>query len=142
VDDGSGRDPLERQRVPRPDVGRGPGLDRLADAHAGRGEDVGLGPVGVVEKRDASRPVRVVLDRSDLRRHAVLRPLEVDLPVAALVPAALVARRDAALVVAATLSLRGLEKALLGSALRDFLERGHRAEAAAGARRLVFPERH
>src|SRR6185312_14882556 len=59
-----------------------------------------------------------------------------------LVPAALVAGRDAALVVAAARPLRRLEQALLRRRLGDLLEGRHRAEAAARARRLVLAESH
>src|SRR6266545_4149113 len=91
---------------------------------------------------DSSRAIGVVLDRGDLRGHGVLRPLEVDGAVAALVPAALVAGGDTALVVAAALPLRGPDQALLGLALGDLLKRGDRAEAAPWARRLVLAEGH
>ena len=91
----------------------GPGLDDGADPQARGREDVRLGAVGVVEQRDPRRPVRVVLDRGDLRRHAVLDALEVDHAVAALVAAALVARRDAAVVVPAARLLQRLGERLL-----------------------------
>ena len=120
----------------------GPDCDRRADAQLRGSEDVRLLAVGVVQQRDARRPVRVVLDRGDLRRHAVLQALEVDDAVAALVAAALVARRDAAVVVAAALLRDRLEQALLRRRLRDLLERGDRHEAAARARRLVAADRH
>src|SRR5579884_560057 len=97
------RDVLERERVPRLDVGADARLDDRADPHAGRREDVALEAVRVVQQRDPGRAVRVVLDRGHLRGHPVLRPLEVDEAVAALVAAALVARRDPARVVAAAL---------------------------------------
>src|SRR5690349_818789 len=136
------RDALERERVPGFDVGAGAGLDRRADLQPSRSEDVGLRPVGVVEERDAGRAVGVVLDRSHLRRHTVLDALEVDLAVAALVPAALVAPGDAAVRVAATALLQRLDQALLRLALRDLVERRDRHEAAAGRRRLVLADGH
>src|SRR5581483_6749159 len=118
VDERAGRDVGQRQAVPGAGVRLGTGLDRRTDAEAGRGEDVRLGTVGVVQQRDPCRAVRVVLDRGDLRRHAVLAALEVDHAVAALVPAALVARRDAAVDVAAALLLQRLGERLLGLGLR------------------------
>jgi hypothetical protein len=63
-------------------------------------EDVGLRAVEVVQQRDVGRAVGVVLDRGDLRRHAVLTALEVDLAVEALGAAAAVARGLAAVGVA------------------------------------------
>src|SRR3954454_13394955 len=103
VHERSGRDVLERERVAGPDVCAGAGLDRRAHTQSRRREDVRLRAVGVMEQRDPRRPVRVVLDRGDLRRHAVLLALEVDHAVTALVPTALVARRDASVVVPAAL---------------------------------------
>ena len=73
-----------------------------------------------------------------LAGHAVLRPLEVDDAVAALVAAALVARRDPAVVVPAARLLQRLEQALLRLGLRDLLEGRDGHEAAAGRRRLVL----
>src|SRR5207237_8663243 len=103
VDERARRDVLERQSVPGLDVGPDARLHRRADPQPGGREDVRLEAVRVVEERDARRAVRVVLDRGNLRRDAVLRALEVDRPVAALVAAALVAGRDAAVVVPAAL---------------------------------------
>src|SRR4051812_41383434 len=142
VDERAGRDVLERQRVPDLDVGGGARLDGRADTQLRRSEDVGLRAVGVVEQRDARRPVRVVLDRGDLRGNAVLQALEVDDAVAALVAAALMTRRDAAVRVPAALLRHRLEQALLGPRLRDLLERGDRHEAAARRGRLVTANRH
>src|SRR5579864_3108045 len=142
VHERAGRDVLERERVADLDVGRGAGLDRRADAQLRGREDVALRAVGVVEQRDARRPVGVVLDGGDLRRHAVLLALEVDDAVAALVTAALVTRRDAAVVVAAALLRHRLEQALLGLGLRDLLERRDRHEAAARRGRLELANWH
>src|SRR4051812_9988114 len=136
------RDVLERERVARLDVGADAGLHDRADADAGRREDVALEAVRVVQQRDARRAVRVVLDRGHLRRHAVLGALEVDDAIAALVAAALVARRDATRVVAAALLRQLLGERLLGPRLRDFREVGHRHVAAARARRLEPAYRH
>src|SRR5207247_3389574 len=95
-----------------------------------------------MQERDARRAVRVVLDRRDLRGNGVLRALEVDHAVAALVAAALVARRDPAVVVAAALLRQLLGERLLRLRLRDLLERRDRHEAAAGGRRLELANGH
>src|SRR5262249_32904658 len=142
VNERARRDVLERERVADLDVGLRPGLDRRADAQLRGREDVALRAVRVVEQRDAGRPVRVVLDRGDLRRNAVLDALEVDHAEAALVAAALVARGHAAVVIPTTVLDHRLEQALLRLRLRDFLERRDRHEAAAGRRRLVAANRH
>src|SRR5581483_8654862 len=138
----AGGDVLERQRIARLDVGADTGLNDRPDAHAGRREDVALEAVRVMEKRDASRPVRVVLDRSDLRGNAVLGALEVDDAVAALVPTTLVPRRDAPGVVPAALLRQLLGERLLRRRLRDLREIGDRHVAAARAGRLETTNRH
>src|SRR4029078_6188475 len=140
VDERAGRDVLQRERVSGLDVGGGAGLDGRADFQPRRSEDVRLRAVGVVQQRDPGRPVRVVLDRGDLRGDAVLEALEVDRAVAALVAAALVARRDPAVRVPAALLLDRLEQALLGLALRDLVEGRDRHEAAGPRRGPVLAE--
>ena len=78
----------------------------------------------------------------DLRRHARLVPLEVDLAIALLVTRRAEARGDATVVVAADLLHLVLEEALLGLALRDLAEvlRGHATAARRGW--LVKTNRH
>src|SRR5206468_6750665 len=142
MDERARRDVLERERVADADVRAGTRLDGRTDAQLGGREDVGLCAVRVVEQRDSRRPVRVVLDRRDLGRHAVLPALEVDDAVAALVTAALVARGDPAVRVAAAVLRERREQALLRLGLRDLLEGGDGHEATAGARRLVSANRH
>ena len=72
-----------------------------ADRHALGRDDVAALAVGVAEQRDVGAAVRVVLEPLDLGRNAVLVALEVDQAVVLLVAAALMARGDAAVVVAA-----------------------------------------
>jgi hypothetical protein len=72
------------------------GDHRIADLQALRRQDVGLLAVLVADQRDERRPVRVVLEPLDRRRHVELGPLEVDHPVGALVPAATMPRGDPA----------------------------------------------
>src|SRR6185437_7479685 len=67
VDERARRDVLQRQRVADPDVRGWPGLDGRPDPQLRGREDVALRTVRVVEQRDPRRPVRVVLDRRDLR---------------------------------------------------------------------------
>src|SRR5438105_3223100 len=57
VDERAGRDVLERERVPRLDVGARARFDGRADPQPRRREDVRLRAVGVVQERDAGRPV-------------------------------------------------------------------------------------
>src|SRR5262249_36535331 len=144
VDGRAERDVAQGQRIPRLDVRRLRGHHGVAHRKADRRQDVVLLPVGVVEERDARRAVRVVLDRRDLGRDARLRPLEVDLAVAALVAAAAEAHGDAPVDVAAAVLVPALEQRLLGRVLllgdlREVL-RGH--AAAPGGRGLVFLDGH
>src|SRR5690606_241767 len=71
--------------------------------HAVGRHDVAALAVGVQQQGDVRAAVRVVLDALHARRDPVLVPAEIDDPVALLVAAALVAHRDAAVVVAAGL---------------------------------------
>src|SRR5690606_30771105 len=88
VHDGTGGDVAQRQVVAGLDVGTDAGLDAVALLEMVRRDDVALVAVGVVQQRDASGAVGIVLDVSDLRRHAVLVvATEVDDAVGALVAA-------------------------------------------------------
>src|SRR5207249_2488749 len=100
VDRGAERDLEQRHGVPHPDVRARTGDDRIADGEALGGQDVALLAVRVVQQRDARRPVRVVLDRRHLGGNGELLAPEVDPPIPTLVPAALPAVGDVALVVA------------------------------------------
>ena len=92
---GADRDVAQRQRVADADLAALPALHHRTDLEALRGDDVRLLAVEVVQQREARVAVRVVLDRRDLRGHAVLVPSEVDDAVTLLVPATAVARRHA-----------------------------------------------
>jgi hypothetical protein len=142
VDDRADRDAAQRQGVAGRDVGVLAGRDRHADAQPRGREDVGLLAVDVVQQRDVCRAVGVVLDRGDLRRHAVLAALEVDLAVQALGAAAAVARGLAPAGVAPAALRQALDERLLGAVLRDLGEVGVRREATAGTRGLGLADRH
>src|SRR6478736_1473333 len=97
VHHGADRDVAQREAVTRLDVGGRAVLDQVALLELVRRDDVALLAVDVVQQRDPSRPVRVVLDVRDLGRHAVLvMATEVDDPVGALVTATLVTGGDPA----------------------------------------------
>src|SRR6185437_7024822 len=132
----------QRHGVARADVDGGAGLDRLADAQPDGREDVALLAVGVVQERDPGRPVGVVLDRVHLRRHAVLEPLEVDQAVAALVAAAAVAGRDAAVDVAAAGLVQRREQRPLRLRGGELLEVRHGHEPAPVGRWLELSYGH
>src|SRR3712207_2126595 len=110
----------QRHRVVERDVGPAAGLHGHAHAQPVGREDVALLAVPVVQERDVGRPVGVVLDRGHAGGHAVLATaLEVDLAVQALGPTAAVARRLAAVGVAAAGLLEALDEGLLRLGLRD-----------------------
>ena len=111
---GTGRDVAQRQRVAGLDVGVGAGLDDVALLEVARRDDVALLAVGVVQQGDPRGAVGVVLDVSDLGRHAVLVvATEVDHAVGALVPATLVPGGDATGRVAAALVVQRTHQRLL-----------------------------
>src|SRR5581483_4946830 len=143
VDDRADRDVAQRQRVARLDVGARAVLDRVALLEQPRREDVALLAVGVVQQSYTGRAVRVVLDVRDLGRHAVLVvPPEVDHAVRPLVTAALVARGDLALVVAAALVVERPDQRLLRGVPGDLGEVRHRRATAPGGGRLVLANGH
>src|ERR1700734_559326 len=143
VDDRTGRDRLQRQGVARLDVRSGAVLHPVALVKPLRSEDVPLLAIHVVEQRDARGAVRVVLDVRDLRRNAVLVvPPEVDQPVGALVPAALMPHRDAAVNVPAALAVQRTDQRLLRLTPGELGEVGAAGAAPTRGGRLVFTDSH
>src|SRR4029077_2324764 len=84
------------------------------------------------QQRDVGGAVGVVLDRGDLRGHAVLAALEVDLAIQPLGAAAAVTRGLAPVRVASAALLETLDEGLLGLGLGDLGEVGVRDEAPSG----------
>ena len=105
VDRRSERDGLERKRIT--DFGRGILTRMNLGSHTKTrgGKDVRFLTIRVLDKCYAGAAIRIVLDRDDIRCHVALPAFEVDDPVLLLVPAANVARGDAAVVIAATAAL-------------------------------------
>src|SRR5213079_173826 len=91
----AGRHLAQGERVAGTDICPGPGLDLISNRNCGGREDVALGAIGVMEKGDVAAAVGVVLDRRDIRGHAVAQALEIDLAVAPLCATAPVASGDA-----------------------------------------------
>jgi hypothetical protein len=121
------------ERIAHRQLGLRTGAHPSALLQADRRDDVALLAVGVLEQRDASGPVRVVLDRDDTGRHAQLVALPVDDAVHALVAAATMAHGDPAKVVAPAGLLERLEeRALRFLALRQLLERRDAHASATG----------
>src|SRR3984957_15305778 len=143
VDDRAGRDRLQRQGVARLDVRAGAVLHPVALVQPLRSEDVPLLAVHVVEQRNAGGAVRVVLNVRDLRRDAVLVvPPEVDQPVGALVPAALMPGGDPAVHVPAALAVQRADQRLLRLTPGDLGEVGAAGAAPTRGGRLVFTDSH
>src|SRR5262249_50660083 len=118
-------------------------LHRVALLEVLRRDDVPLLAVGVVQQRDPGGPVRVVLDVGDLGRHAVLvNPLEVDQPVLAFVPTALMPGSDLALRVTTAPAMQRAYQRLLRRRPGDLGEVGDARPATTGSRRLVLANSH
>src|SRR5829696_1201189 len=132
----------QRHRVADGDVLPDAGDDAHADAQPVRGQDVALDAVDVVQQRDVGRPVGVVLDRGDLRRHSVAGPLEVDPPVQALGAAATVAGGLTPVGVAAAGLGQALDEGPLRRGLGDLGVVGVGDEPAAGRGGLGLADRH
>jgi len=60
-------------------------MNGVADRETLRGQDVGLGAVGIFQQCDKGGAVRIVFERSTVRRHIDLGALEVDDAVGLLV---------------------------------------------------------
>src|SRR3954451_1488230 len=118
VDNGTDGDVAKRQCVAGADLRAVAGLQQVADHRAAGGEDVALLTVEVVQQEDATVAVGVVLDGGDLRRHAVLRALEVDDAVLLLVTATAVSGRLAAARVTAAGAVLRRDERPLGLLLR------------------------
>src|SRR4051812_10701234 len=143
MNNGAHGDVPQRQVVAGLDVGRGAALDGVALLQPGRRDDVALLAVGEVQQCDPRGAVRVVLDVRDLGRHAVLvGPTEVDHPVGALVPAALVPSGHLAVDVAPATTVQRPDQRLLGMVAGDLGEVGDGRAAAARRRRLVLTDGH
>ena len=86
MNDGAGRDVLERQGIADQNVGFGAGGDGCADLQTIGRNDVALFAIRIMQQRDARRAVGIVFDRGDLRRNAGFVALEIDDAVACLCP--------------------------------------------------------
>ena len=105
-------------------------------------KDVALLAVNVVQQSDTSGAVRVVLNGSDLCRHAVLVALEVDDAVTTLHAAALVTDGDVTVVVATRLLVQRRKQGLFRLVAGDFGLVRNRLEATTGASRPVLFDSH
>jgi len=142
VDDGTNRDVSDRQAVAGLDV-RGCGrYDLVADLQTLGSEDICLNAILVLDERDVSRTIGIVLQGHDGSGHLHLLTLEVDDTVLLLVAAAMMTDGDAAVAVAAGGLLELYEKALLGLHLRQTLERQNGHVSAGRGRRVESLDRH
>src|SRR6187431_408039 len=100
MDYASERHVAQLHRIARTNRCRRTGHQLIARGDAARGDDVTALAVAIFQQRDVRGAVRVVLDALDRRRNTVFVALEIDQSIMLLVTAALVARGDAAGVVA------------------------------------------
>src|SRR5580693_270040 len=114
MNDGAERDVLEHQRVARLDVGILARLDLGADFEPVGREDVGLHAVGIVQQRDISGAIRIVLERGDDGGNSVAVALEIDQSETALMPAAAMTRGHATAIIASASALDRCEQTFLG----------------------------
>ena len=117
-------------------------LENVADVHVLRSEDVGLRAVVVVQQRDATVAVRVVLDRSNGGWNAILVSMEIDDAVALLVATTTMAGSLAAVVVAATGTALLRDERTLWTVGGELGKVRNRLETAAGARWLTCTNTH
>ena len=114
----------------------------LSDLEAVRCDDVALLTVGINQKCNTSRTIRVVLDSFYSCRNAVLRALEIDVTVHLLVAAADVADSHLADVVASSRALLGAEKRFFRRRLRDLVERADNLMSRTCGNRFEFSYCH
>jgi len=107
VNQGSQRNILQGNGITGLDIGLFTADDRITHGHLGRGDDVPLLTVGIVQQGDPLRPVGIVFNGGDPRLNIILVSPEIDQPVTPLVPAADVAARHPAVAVASTGFLQG-----------------------------------
>ena len=143
VHHGTSRDVAQRQVVARLDISLGAGLDDVTLLDTFRSDDVALLTVCVVQQCDAGGTVRVVLDVSDLGRHAVLVPtLEVDETVLALVTAATMTGGHTAVRVTTASLAEFANQRLLRRRTRKLGEVRDGRVTAACSRRLINADSH
>ena len=116
VDGDADRNRLEGQGVARLYRGSRPGDDLLPDLEALGADDVALFPIDVIDEGDVRRAIRVVLYCDHDSGHSGFVALEVDVPVLLLVPATLMADRDAAVGSAPAVRFLAAGQRLLGRA--------------------------
>src|SRR5207248_3578766 len=137
------RNSIQRQAVA--DVRRRVGavFDRLADLQPIGSQDVSLLAIDKVKQRDAGIAAGIVLDRGDLRLHAVLVADEVDQAILLLVAATAMPGGDAALIVASAFLAERLEQRFFRpSALGQLGKIAHARPATAGGHRIVLSYSH
>src|SRR3569833_1769390 len=88
VNDGADRHVAERHDIARLHVDVVAGSHGVADREPLRGQDIGLGAVGVLQKRNEGGTVRIVFQPLNGRRHIDLGALEIDDAIGLLVAAA------------------------------------------------------
>ena len=139
-------DVLQRKSIANFDIRLWTGFDHVADLQTIRRKNVTLLAVHIVEKSDACTAVWIVFDRSNARRNAVLRALEVNHTIKALMTAALMTYGETTLLIAAAVLFETFRQRLFRFICRNLVERCNRHKTASGGVRfetfychLMFP---
>ena len=143
MEHGTYGDVAQRQVIAGFNIGCGAGFNDVALCELVRSDNVTLGTIEVVQKRNACGAVRVVLDVCNACVHTVfVVTTEVDQTVLTLVPTALVASGDATGVVTAALLRERTNQGLFRGGAGDFSEISNARTAATRGRRIVLTNTH
>src|SRR5260370_28927571 len=97
---------LKGQRIARLDIGIWSRGNLVADLQPQRGDDVALLTIQVMQQRDTSRTIWIVLDGRDPGGHVQLIALKIDNTISSLGTTAAIASGDLTLVIAASMPLQ------------------------------------
>ena len=113
---------LKGQRVAWPDIGIWSRGNLVADLQSQRGDDIALLTIQVMQQRDTSRTIWIVLNGRDPGGHVQLIALKVDNTIGSLGATAAMASGDLTLVIAASMLLQLDGQRFLWLCLCDLLE--------------------
>ncbi len=119
-----------------------PAFTSSAHSESDWGQDVGLFAIGVLEKRDAGRAVRIIFDGEDFRVDSLLLAFEIDEAVFSFVAAAAMSHGQAPVVVSATGPLAHGRERLFRLVLGDLGKAWQRLESARRSKRSEILESH
>ncbi len=126
VDERTNRNFRERERVAQLRSDTATGSDNLTDLDAGRGDDVLLDAIFILDQGDAGAAVRIVLDGQNLGGAVVLRAEEVNDTVHFLVTATDITHGHLTRVITAAGPLKRLKKGLVRLLAGDLVKSADR----------------